>query len=241
MSPSVSSRRVDDLSIFVPCLNEGPRIEGTIDAICEGCAGIDFEIVVANDGSTDDTVERLRAAQHAHPDVKITLLDSRINRGLGYFYLAAAYVGTGEHFIFIPGDNVVPVNTIRQIMSYRGQADIIIPYLGDLDPRPPRRQKLSNLFVSIVNLLGGQSIKYYNGFVLHRRANICAAPTLARGPAYQAELINHLVGAGASYLEIKVSVDDLVKSDTWKLRNVWPVGIALFRIVTRRIRRMVAG
>ncbi|MGQ0676400.1 MAG: glycosyltransferase family 2 protein [Rhodospirillales bacterium] len=125
-----------EVTIFVPCFNEASRVEATIETIKQGCADVPFEIVVSNDGSTDGTAERVRAAQQANPDISIKLLDSKVNRGLGYFFLAAAYVASGTYYIFIPGDNVVPAATIRQILSHRGQADIIIPYFADIDPRP---------------------------------------------------------------------------------------------------------
>lgn len=225
------------VSIFVPCLNEGPRLEGAIDTICMACVDLSFEIIVANDGSTDNTLERMYAAQQAHPEVKITILNSKVNRGLGYFYLAAAYVASGHYFIFIPGDNVVPIATIRNVLALRGQADIVIPFMGDLDPRPPWRQRLSRAFTALVNFLGGHSIKYYNTCVLHRRDHVRSIPNLSRSPAYQAELISYLVGGGASYVEIKVGMNDLVKSTTVRFANVFPVFVALARIALRRLQR----
>lgn len=153
--PLLGNNAPIEVSIFVPCLNEGPRVEATIDTVCKACVGMGIEFVVANDGSTDNTFERMCAAQQSHPDVKITILNSKVNRGLGYFYLAAAYAASGQYFIFIPGDNVVPLETIRNVLALRGQADIVIPYMGDLDPRPPRRQRLSRAFAALVNILGG--------------------------------------------------------------------------------------
>ena len=59
-----------DLTIFVPCYNEATRIEGTLSTIREahGELRLTYEVIVVDDGSTDDTaaiVERYRAA---HPD-----------------------------------------------------------------------------------------------------------------------------------------------------------------------------
>ena len=46
-----------DLSIVIPAFNEAARIGTTLDAICDflGEAGIDGELLVVDDGSTDDT------------------------------------------------------------------------------------------------------------------------------------------------------------------------------------------
>lgn len=234
MPPSVE-RAVPEVSVFVPCLNEGPRIEATIATICRACEGLPFEILIANDGSTDNSIERMRAAQMALPGVKITVFDSPVNRGMGYFYLLAAYVATGRYYIYIPGDNVVPVEQLRAVLEHRGRADIIVPYYEELDHRSPGRLRLSRAFTGLVNLLGGHSIRYYNGSVLHLRRNVCNAPTLTAGPAYQAELISNLLLQGASVIQLKVPIRTAAKSGTLRLRNVWPAGLTLLRILRRRL------
>lgn len=229
-----------EVTIFVPCYNEAPRVEAAIETIVEALDGVSFEIVVSNDGSTDDTVGRVRAAQRKFPKVRITLLNSSVNRGLGYFFLAAAYVATGTYFMFIPGDNVVPVATLRQIVSRRGEADMIIPYFGEIDPRPRWRQGVSRLFTKIVNLLGGHSVRYFNGFVLHRRTYVCNSPSLTAGPAYQAEFMSHALGLGATYLEVKILITDVDKSTVLRWRNVPPVMMSLLRIASRRVQRVLS-
>lgn len=50
------------LSVVVPVRNEGPNIQPLVDEIRAALAAIPHEIVYVDDGSTDDTPERLRAA-----------------------------------------------------------------------------------------------------------------------------------------------------------------------------------
>lgn len=225
-----------EVSFFIPCLNEGPRIEATVDTICEACAGISFEIIIANDGSRDNSLERMRVAQSAHQDVKITILDSPTNRGMGYFFMLGSYVASGRYFIYVPGDNVVPVEQLQALLVRRGQAEIVLPYYEELDRRSASRLRLSHAFTSLVNLLGGHSINYYNGSVLHLRENVCNAPTLTAGPAYQAELISNLLQQGASAIQVKVPIRTGAKSGTLRLKYVWPAGMTLLRILRRRFK-----
>lgn len=235
--PVPTDTKTPEISCFVPCLNEGPRIKSTVDTICQACVNIPFEIIIANDGSTDDSIEQMRAAQSAHPDVKITILDSPTNRGMGYFFMLASYLASGRYFIYIPGDNVVPVEQLQMLFSHRGQADIVLPYYGELDHRPASRLRLSRAFTALVNLCGGHSIRYYNGSVLHLRVNVCNAPTFTAGPAYQAELISNLLIEDTSAIQVKVPIRTGVKSGTLRLKNVWSAGTTLLRILRRRIRR----
>ncbi|MGQ0677400.1 MAG: glycosyltransferase family 2 protein [Rhodospirillales bacterium] len=234
--PPPTAPDAPEISVFVPCYNEGPRVESTVETICAACAGLSFEIIIANDGSRDDSLERMRAAKAAHPEVKITLIDSPANRGMGYFYLLAAYVATGRYYIYVPGDNVVPVEQLKELFQRRGRADIVIPYYEELDRRSALRLRLSRAFTSLVNLLGGHAIHYYNGSVLHRRENVCDAPTLTSGPAYQAELISNLLLNGATALQVKVPIRTVAKSGTLRPRNFWPAGLTLLRILKRRLR-----
>jgi dolichol-phosphate mannosyltransferase len=49
-------------SIVIPCRNEGPNLPELISEVEAAFAGRDFEIIVIDDGSTDDTDTVLRAA-----------------------------------------------------------------------------------------------------------------------------------------------------------------------------------
>ncbi|MFI6522669.1 glycosyltransferase family 2 protein [Spirillospora sp. NPDC050679] len=59
------------LTVVVPCYNEGAQVETAHRELTEALAGIDpLEILFVDDGSTDDTLERLRRLAEADPRVR---------------------------------------------------------------------------------------------------------------------------------------------------------------------------
>ena len=61
-----------DLSVVIPVHNEAENIQPLVDEIVAALDGrYDYEIVYVDDGSTDDTLERLRAARAGCPRLRI--------------------------------------------------------------------------------------------------------------------------------------------------------------------------
>ena len=60
------------LSVVVPVRNEQDNVQPLIAEICAALNGvIDYEIIYVDDGSTDDTLARLKALQTQHPQLRI--------------------------------------------------------------------------------------------------------------------------------------------------------------------------
>jgi len=71
--PATAGRRLALLSIVAPIFNEGANIDAffaRLVAVLDG-TGLAWEIVCVNDGSGDDSLERLIAARARHPGVRI--------------------------------------------------------------------------------------------------------------------------------------------------------------------------
>ena len=61
------------ISVMAPMLNEAEHIEALVEDIAAQDVDVTVELLVADGGSSDDSVERLRAAARAH-DVALTVL-----------------------------------------------------------------------------------------------------------------------------------------------------------------------
>ena len=59
-----------ELSIVIPIRNESPNLRPLYDELMAalGAAGRPFEVIVIDDGSTDDSFSQLAALQAADPD-----------------------------------------------------------------------------------------------------------------------------------------------------------------------------
>lgn len=64
------------LSVVIPCYNEAAALPELLQRTAKACAACtsDYEIILVNDGSTDDTLARLCAAQNAYPALSIVHL-----------------------------------------------------------------------------------------------------------------------------------------------------------------------
>ena len=71
-----------ELSVVVPAHNESKNVEALVERlvpVLEQCVA-SFEIIFVDDGSTDDTLERLRAANRADPRVRVLSLSRNFGK-----------------------------------------------------------------------------------------------------------------------------------------------------------------
>src|SRR3981081_1859049 len=123
-----SDETLDDaveVTFLVPCLNEEENVCGTIATIMSAMArvGCSYEIVGFDDASTDNTSGVVAALQAANPEAPVRLSRNKVNRGLAYNFVEAAFQGRGRYYRAVPGDNVEPSESIEQIVRARGTAD----------------------------------------------------------------------------------------------------------------------
>ena len=196
-----------DITFFVPCCNEEKNIVKTLENIINSTGDIKYEILVCDDGSKDNSKEIVK--NYINREKKnIILYENDKNLGIGFSYFKYSLEAKGEYYMLINGDNVEPPITIKKIIAERGKADIIIPYLGTDDHRNLIRKFISHLFTFVINLISFNSIKYYNGAVLHKTENVRLYRSKTGGYGYQAELITILLMLDKSYLQVQVTNTD---------------------------------
>ena len=232
-----------DLTIFVSCYNEAPLIATTLDTVCAAAheAGLSFEAIVIDDGSTDDSREVVRNYITSHPSERIILRANRTNKGLAQNYVDGAFLGVGKYYRLICGDNSEPMSTILTVLKAVGTADIIVPYYLSNDRKAVHRRLLSRIFTAVINLISNNRIHYYNGMQVHLRLNVMRWHSNTRGFGFQADLLCLLIDLGFTYREIPVrSVEQRGgRSNALTIRNLISVSHTIFDILTRRISRLV--
>jgi poly-beta-1,6-N-acetyl-D-glucosamine synthase len=117
------SRRFDDppplqetpfVTILIPCRNEGAHIDETIEAAAAQ-AYPHFEIIAINDGSTDDTAERLGVLVERYPQLRVIHLDT--NQGKANALRMGAVAARSEYLVCIDGDALLEENAVHWMMS----------------------------------------------------------------------------------------------------------------------------
>ena len=106
-----------EVSIIIPVCNEAKSIGGVIEKI--KTLYPDFEIIVINDGSTDDTAEiagNSGAVVYSHP----------YNIGNGAAIKSGIRIASGEILVFMDGDGQHNPEDIKKLLEYLPEFDMVV-------------------------------------------------------------------------------------------------------------------
>jgi len=97
---------IKKLSILIPAYNEGPTIHLILDKIkeVELPHKIEKEIIIVNDCSTDNTVEKIEEYRTNNPDCPIQLFSQPFNQGKGAAINRAIQECTGDYLVIQDAD-----------------------------------------------------------------------------------------------------------------------------------------
>jgi len=104
-------------SIVLPAYNESARIRTTLEKISAHAAerGWNAEIIVVNDGSSDDTAAVVQALKAQRPSVR--LLENPGNRGKGFSVRNGMLHASGEILLFSDADLSSPIEEADKLFA----------------------------------------------------------------------------------------------------------------------------
>jgi polyisoprenyl-phosphate glycosyltransferase len=108
-------------SVVVPALNEGPAVGDVIRRLRETMQGTGqpFEVIVVDDGSTDDTAEQARGAG-------ATVLQHPQNAGYGAALKTGILRAQFDRIIITDADGTYPIDRIPDLMAESDQFDMVV-------------------------------------------------------------------------------------------------------------------
>lgn len=115
------------VSVVVPVFDGGPFIARSLTCIHDvlSTLGVDAELVVVNDGSSDDTREAVESVRSRLP--RLLYLENQENRGKGFSVRRALGAASGEQLVFIDADLAYPPENIAVVLDALGRgADLAI-------------------------------------------------------------------------------------------------------------------
>jgi dolichol-phosphate mannosyltransferase len=236
------SPREFSVSFIVFALNEEARIAPTVETVRQAASNAriaDYQIVLVDDGSTDNTGKIMDHL--ASTDDKLTVVHNEQNLGPGGAFKRGAAVARCDYLMPIAGDNAAPAASIRATIEHLGEADIIVSYVANPEIRSFQRRLGAYAFKSIINVLFGYSMPYYNGAV-PRRELFNQIDIRSNGYAFFAEMVVKLMKRGSSYVPVGVvhTIDTNASSSALKPKNLVKVLRDLFYLV-RDVRRSDAA
>src|SRR6202048_2883927 len=137
-------------AFVIPCFNEQDNVAATVGSVREAMGRREnYEIILVNDASTDHTLERMQALAAGGPRLRV--LDNPVNLGFGGSYKRGAKAATATYVMMLPGDDGFPAQSIAEIISHAGEADIIIPIVTNTAARSRFRAFASKGFTTLLN------------------------------------------------------------------------------------------
>jgi len=149
------------LSVVIPAYNESDRIGHTLAAVGDYLSRqkYPYEIVVVNDGSTDDTAELVKKMKTKIPNLK--LIDNPKNHGKGWVVKQGMLAALGDIRLFMDADNSTSVDQVeRMLPKFKEGYEVVIgsrrvPGAKIAVHQPFWREQIGRVFNLLVRLIAG--------------------------------------------------------------------------------------
>ena len=229
----LSSSCSHTLTIVIPAYDEEEAIGGTVSAclqaipqIKEESGIVDVEVIVVSDGSTDRTVEIVRAFD----DVKLIVFEQ--NRGYGAALMEGFRQGAGSLVSFLDADGTCDPRVFGELAktAIGENADVVLgSRLGPESHMPLVRRIGNHLFAILLGLLCGKSITdTASGMRVIRRQALDWLYPLPTGLHFTPSMSARALLGGLRLVEVPMPYDERIGRS--KL-NVISDGIRFTRVI----------
>jgi glycosyltransferase involved in cell wall biosynthesis len=111
------------LSVVIPAYEEASRIGTTLHALCAATAEQHVEVIVVDDGSSDDTAAIATANLEGHRGGSVLRLGS--NRGKGAAVKAGVLTSTGDVVLYMDADLATDLTALPVFLAALADADVV--------------------------------------------------------------------------------------------------------------------
>ena len=192
------------LSVVLPAYNEEQVIGQTVLHVLHTLSmwNMDFEIIVVNDGSRDDTGGIVAALAEA--DQRIHLVTHSVNQGYGAALVSGFAAATKDLTLFMDSDGQFDVRDLQRFFPYIDKYDAVIGYR--LHRQDARMRKLNAWgWKCLIGLVLDVHVRDIDcAFKLLRTSILHQHPLETRGAMINAELLYRLKRAGYTWREVGV-------------------------------------
>jgi glycosyltransferase involved in cell wall biosynthesis len=152
-------------SVIIPAYHEAEGIADVVTALA--LSGPWHEIIVVDDGSTDETGERARAAG-------ATVVRHPYNKGNGAAVKTGIRRATGEYVLVIDGDGQHRPADARRLVELLGEYDLVVGARSRSTQATSARRFGNGALNTLASYMTGRSIPdLTSGFRAARRAILC--------------------------------------------------------------------
>lgn len=225
-----------DLSVVMPAFNEGEILESSVDEVVQGLSARDlrFEVVVVENGSSDDTLALARKLEKQHPEVRAeSLPDADYGAALRHGLLNAR----GDVVVNFDADyyDLDFLDTAVGLVSPVDGPAVVVGSKrapGAHDTRALPRRLITAVFSTLLRVLFGLRVSDTHGMKAMRRE---AVEPMARAcrfgrDLFDTELVLRVERAGLRTAEIPVVVEERRPARSSILRRVPRTVLGLVRL-----------
>lgn len=199
--------KVNGLSVFFPAYNEEENIEKTVEKallVLRKLGLRDFEVLVVNDGSIDNTAKIIEKL--AKKDSHVKLINRIQNGGYGEALKSGLYGARFENIVYTDSDLQFDFSEVIKFIEKSKKADIVAGFRINRSD-PPLRILVGWVWTMLANVLLGVGVKDVDcGFKLVKKRVIDTIPQLesSRGGMISPELLAKAKKSGFKVVEVGV-------------------------------------
>ena len=165
----VLGEKMRSLTLLVPVLNESVLLDEfltkTTRDLEEG--GLDWELILTDDGSTDNSLEKMRRFARTNARVKVISLGS--NRGPGANYHRGFEMASKEYVAWATVDAFYDTRILPALMAHLDHQSAVSAYRTELSAHSPMRRVQTVLNVWTMRVLFPHFwFKAYHTLQIHR-------------------------------------------------------------------------
>lgn len=193
------------ISVFFPCYNDAATIGQLVSNADQELRRLtdDYEIVVVNDGSRDDSAEVLRALQPRVPALRV--ITHEVNRGYGAALRSGFGAATRDLVFYTDGDGQYDVRELSVLMMLMTDDTHFVNGIKMQRQDPPYRVIVGNLHRFVMRWAFWLPIHDVDcDFRLIRRAIVDRLRLTSNSGSICVELVKQAERAGAQFREVSV-------------------------------------
>lgn len=191
------------LTVSIPAYNDAETLPSLVEEAVEIAGQItdDYEVLIIDDGSKDNTSEVARELVSRFPKVRLHV--HPVNLGFGPTIRECYTMPESEWVFFAPGDAQIPPRELLKLMPYKDQFDFIIGY-RKLRKDPFYRKVQSRVYNRLVTRLAGCKVHDVNSSALVRRTVLNGTKLECKSAFIHAKLLLEALRNGAKFKEIRI-------------------------------------
>jgi len=191
-------------SLCMPAYNEAENIVDTLDAACAILPEFvrDYEVIVVNDGSADQTGDLLREYHEKEPRVRVVTHEK--NQGYGAAVTSGLRAARGDLVSFMDSDGQFSLLDLPRLLVRMKDNDVVVGYRCQRADPWPRRLNAWSWGRLVWTLLGVDVRDLDCAFKIFRRPVIDALKMTSTGACINAQIMAQCVRGGLRIAETPV-------------------------------------